>query len=101
MPRGSSAGCPRVQWRALTALRRLVEANLAQPADSMGVTVSTSSRLVDRLVSADRVHRGPSLTDRREISPSRTGSGTRLPRRYDSRRVELLGERLDRVPLER
>jgi DNA-binding MarR family transcriptional regulator len=90
-----------VQLRALTALRRLVEANLAQLADSMGVTVSTTSRLVDRLVSADWVHRGPSPTNRREISLSLTESGTRLLRRYDNRRVELLGECLDRVPLER
>src|SRR4051794_3457568 len=45
-----------VQLRALTALRQLSEANLAQLAEEMGVTVSTTSRLVDRPLAAHRVH---------------------------------------------
>src|SRR4051795_12790673 len=57
-----------VQLRALTALRQLGEANLAQLAEEMGVTVSTTSRLVDRLVTADWVSRKPSPHNRREIS---------------------------------
>ena len=49
---GELGGLSPVQLRALTALRRLAEANLAQLAEEMGVTVSTTSRLVDRLVIA-------------------------------------------------
>src|SRR3954449_12827830 len=90
-----------VQLRALTALRKLGGANLAQLADEMGVTVSTTSRLVDRLVTADWVHRGPSPHNRREISLTLSDSGKRLLRRYDKRRVELLGECLQRLPQDR
>jgi DNA-binding MarR family transcriptional regulator len=90
-----------VQLRALTALRQLSEANLAQLAEEMGVTVSTTSRLVDRLVAADWVHRAPSPHNRREISLTLTETGKRLLRRYDKRRVELLGECLQRVPQDR
>src|SRR3954451_24841843 len=90
-----------VQLRALTALRRLPGANLALLAGEMGVTVSTTSRLVDRLVGADWVHRAPSPNNRREISLTLSDGGKRLLRRYDKRRVELLKECLERVPAER
>ena len=67
----------------------------------MGVTVSTTSRLVDRLVTADWVDRSPSPNNRREISLTLTVGGQCILRRYDQRRVELLKECLDRVPAER
>src|SRR4051812_15099158 len=86
---GDLGGLSPVQLRALTALRQLAEANLAQLAEEMGVTVSTTSRLVDRLVSADWVHRASSPHNRREIRLTLTESGKRLLRRYDKRRVEL------------
>jgi DNA-binding MarR family transcriptional regulator len=98
---GELGGLSPVQLRALTALRQLGEANLAQLAEEMGVTVSTTSRLVDRLVTADWVHRSPSPHNRREISLTLTEGGKRLLRRYDRRRVELLRECLQRVPAER
>ncbi len=98
---GELGGPSPVQLRALTALRQLTEANLAQLAEEMGVTVSTTSRLVDRLVSADWVHRGPSPHNRREIRLTLTESGKRLLRRFDKRRVELLSEYLQRVPVDR
>src|SRR4051794_1333377 len=94
-------GVSPVQLRALTALRRRGEVNLAQLAEEMGITVSTGSRLVDRLVSSDWVHRTTSVANRREISLTLTESGKRLLRRYDKRRVSLLKECLERVPAER
>ena len=94
-------GVSPVQLRALTALRQKGEANLAQLAEDIGITVSTASRLVDRLVGADWVHRGPSASNRREISLTLTDEGKRLLRRYDRRRVALLKEALERVPEER
>jgi DNA-binding MarR family transcriptional regulator len=90
-----------VQLRALTALRKLGEANLAQLSEEMGVTVSTTSRLVDRLVGADWAHRGRSPNNRREISLTLSEAGRRLLRRYDERRVELMRECLHRLPADR
>jgi DNA-binding MarR family transcriptional regulator len=94
-------GVSPVQLRALTALRKKGQANLAQLAEEIGITVSTASRLVDRLVGADWVHRTPSETNRREISLTLTEEGKRLLRRYDRRRVMLLKECLERVPADR
>jgi DNA-binding MarR family transcriptional regulator len=90
-------GVSPVQLRALTALRLMGNANLVQLAEEMGVTVSTTSRLVDRLVSAEWVHRRPSEHDRREISLTLTDQGADLLRRYDDGRVARLQERLERV----
>lgn len=94
-------GVSPVQLRALTALRQKGEANLAQLAEDIGITVSTASRLVDRLVGAEWVHRAPSESNRREIRLTLTDDGERLLRRYDRRRVVLLKEGLDRVPAQR
>src|SRR3978361_1146549 len=54
-----------VQLRALTVLRDLGTASLVQLAEGMGVTASTTSRLVDRLVSAGHAERRPSPERRR------------------------------------
>jgi DNA-binding MarR family transcriptional regulator len=90
-----------VQLRALTVLSELQVANLMQLADNMGVTVSTTSRLVDRLVAADLVDRRPSEQTRREISITLTDVGRRVLQRYDDLRVEELDARLDQLPAER
>lgn len=94
-------GVSPVQLRALTSLRQKGESNLAQLAEDVGITVSTASRLVDRLVSAGWVRRAVSETNRREISLTLTDAGKDLLRRYDRRRVVLLKECLERVPAER
>jgi DNA-binding MarR family transcriptional regulator len=87
-----------VQLRALTVIADLGVANLVQLAEQMGVTISTSSRLVDRLVAADLVDRRPSQQTRREISISLTGTGRGLLQRYDDLRAEQLHARLSRLP---
>src|SRR4051794_41568063 len=56
-----------VQLRALTVLRELGTANLGRLAEGLDVTVSTTSRLVDRLVAAHLVERRPRPRARREI----------------------------------
>jgi DNA-binding MarR family transcriptional regulator len=94
-------GLSPVQVRALTALRLTAGANLAALAEEMGVTVSTASRLVDRLVSAEWVHRGPSPHNRREISLSLTAAGKALLRRFDDRRVMHMRDCLARLAPER
>ncbi|MCW2636082.1 MAG: putative MarR-family transcriptional regulator [Blastococcus sp.] len=90
-------GVSPVQLRALTALRLMEHANLVQLAEEMGVTMSTTSRLVDRLVTAEWVRRRPADRDRREISLTLTDQGADLLRRYDDGRVARLREFLERV----
>jgi DNA-binding MarR family transcriptional regulator len=86
-----------VQLRALTVLDDLGGANLMQLADGMGVTVSTASRLVDRLIAAGLVDRRPSEATRREISVTLTPHGRAVLRRYDDLRVDALTDRLDQL----
>jgi DNA-binding MarR family transcriptional regulator len=90
-----------VQLRALTVLSDAGEANLMQLADGMGVTVSTTSRLVDRLIAAGLVDRRPSEVTRREVSISLTDGGRAVLGRYDDLRVAALRERLDQLDPER
>ena len=88
-----------VQLRALTVLQQDPGANLNDLAEGMGVTVSTASRLVDRLVAAGLVDRKPSPRTRREISLALSPGGRGLLQRYD--RLRLAGARayLEAVPL--
>lgn len=79
-----------VQLRALTVLQRVGHANLAELADGMGVTVSTTSRLVDRLVAAGLVHRSLAAHTRREVDLRLSPRGRRLLERYDSMRLTAL-----------
>ena len=90
-----------VQLRALTVLSRLGSANLGQLAGGMGVTVSTASRLVDRLVAAGLVDRRPSPRSRREVAVVVTLLGAELLGRYDELRLVELRALLDDVPLAR
>src|SRR4051794_41697873 len=72
-----------VQLRALTVLQETPRANLNDLAQAMGVTVSTTSRLVDRLVAAGLVNRTPSPQTRRGISLGLTPAGRGGLQRYD------------------
>lgn len=87
-----------IQLRALTVLRDAGEANLAQLAEGMGVTVSTTSRLVDRLVAADLVDRRTAEHTRREIALRLTRLGRSILDRYDDLRLADLRTCLEGVP---
>ena len=87
-----------VQLRALTVIDEIDGANLMQLSQGMGVTVSTASRLVDRLVGAGLVDRRPSEVTRREITLCLTQPGRALLGRYDDLRLEALHKRLDQLP---
>ena len=87
-----------VQLRALTILRELDGANLATLADGMGVTVSTTSRLVDRLVAAEMVDRRRAEHSRREIALTLTDTGRATLDRYDELRLAGMRAVFDRVP---
>lgn len=86
-----------VQLRALTILRELEVANLAQLAEGMGVTVSTTSRLVDRLVSAGLVDRRRAAHSRREIALRLTDLGTGTLDRYDELRLDGMHQLMARL----
>src|SRR3954470_10659537 len=86
-----------VQLRALTVLQESPGANLNELASGMGVTVSTTSRLVDRLIAAGLVDRRPSEVTRREVSISLTDTGRAVLQRYDDLRVKALRVRLDQL----
>ena len=90
-----------VQLRALTVLDDADGANLMQLADGMGVTVSTTSRLVDRLVAAGLVDRRPSEVTRREVSITLTAAGESVLHRYDDLRLRELRGRLSRLEPDR
>ena len=90
-----------VQLRALTVLRGLDGSNLARLAAGMGVTVSTASRLVDRLVTAGLVERRTSARSRRELALTVTSAGETILDRYDDLRLTDLRLLLERLPEER
>jgi DNA-binding MarR family transcriptional regulator len=90
-----------VQLRALTILQGNARGNLNGLAAAMGVTVSTASRLVDRLVAAGLVDRRPSPQTRREISLSLTPAGRGRLQRYDRLRIVEARARLEAVPRDR
>jgi DNA-binding MarR family transcriptional regulator len=88
-----------VQLRALTVLSTEEGgANLGRLAAGMGVTVSTASRLVDRLVRAGLLDRRPSPVSRREVSLALTPAGRELLERYDGLRLQSLRAGLAELP---
>ena len=87
-----------VQLRALTVLRNLGTATLGELAAGMGVTVSTTSRLVDRLVTAGLVRREQSPRSRRELALQVAADGDAVLDRYDEDRLGALRAALARLP---
>ena len=87
-----------VQLRALTVLRSLGTATLGELAGGMNVTVSTTSRLVDRLVTAGLVRRETSPQSRRELALRVAPDGDAVLNRYDEHRLDALRAALGRLP---
>ena len=83
-----------VQLRAVTVLSERPGANLGELAQGMAVSLSVTSRLVDRLVAAGLAERAPSPTSGREISLRLTPAGEQILRRYDEIRLAKVHERL-------
>lgn len=90
-----------VQLRAATVLSERPGANLGELAQGMSVSLSVTSRLVDRLVAAGLAERRPSPTSGREISLWLTPAGEQTLRRYDELRLAKVHERLRELPPER
>jgi len=87
-----------VQLRALTVLDHLGQANLGALAARMGVTPSTTSRLVDRLVVAGLVERATAEHSRREVTLRLTTHGRATLQRYDDLRLAALHGLLAALP---
>src|SRR5690348_4442839 len=90
-----------VQLRALTMLRELQPASLVQLAEGIGVTPSTTSRLVDRLVAARLVERRVSPESRRQIELRLSRGGEATLDRYDALRLTSMTEALEQLPDDR
>lgn len=86
------------QLRTLTLLDILSTANLAELAEDLGVSASSTSRLVDRLVEAGLVLRRTSPRTRREIELSLSPSGRDLLTELDRHRLGELTAALEVLP---
>lgn len=90
-----------VQLRAVTLLHQHPGSNLGELSRGMGVSVSVTSRLVDRLVAAGLVDKRASATSGREISLWLTEQGTATLERYDDLRLSRIRSLLQELPPER
>ncbi len=86
------------QFRALVLLRALGTTPAGVLAARLGVTASTGTRLVSRLVRGGWVQRGASESDRRLISLTLTDKGTDLVDDTRRRRERALKDILHTMP---
>jgi DNA-binding MarR family transcriptional regulator len=89
-----------VQLRAVTVLFQHPGGNLGELAQALGVSVSVTSRLVDRLVTAGLAVKRPSPTSGREISLWLSPEGEAVLERYDELRLDRIRDRLRELPAE-
>ncbi|MGI5215033.1 MarR family winged helix-turn-helix transcriptional regulator [Plantactinospora sp. CA-290183] len=74
----ATGGLSSSQLRALTVVEQVDGINLRGLAGSLGMLLSSASRLCDRLVAAGVLEREPGRADRREISLHLTPAGVKL-----------------------
>ncbi|MEV0716445.1 MarR family transcriptional regulator [Asanoa sp. NPDC050611] len=85
------------QLRAMLVVEEFDGINLRGLAGSLGMILSSASRLCDRLVAAGMLERFPGRTDRREISLHLTKIGQRLLDELRAERRRRLSEVLSRM----
>lgn len=85
------------QLRAMLVVEEFNGINLRGLAGSLGMILSSASRLCDRLVAAGMIERFPGRTDRREISLHLTQTGRRLLDELRSERQRRLREVLNQM----
>lgn len=90
-----------VQLRALTVLFTRTGTNLVEFAAALGLSVSATGRLCDRLVAAGWVSRRTSPRTRREIALELTPEGRELLTSYDRQRLSAFHAALDRLAPDR
>ncbi|SEF37971.1 DNA-binding transcriptional regulator, MarR family [Amycolatopsis pretoriensis] len=88
------------QFRLLVVLHTRGPLKHATLAEHLGVTPSTASRMVDRLVAAGLVDRRHSPVSRREIVLDITREGARIVRQVTTRRRREIAKIVARMPAE-
>ncbi|MFD9894108.1 MarR family winged helix-turn-helix transcriptional regulator [Amycolatopsis sp. NPDC059027] len=86
------------QFRLLVVLHTRGPLKHAALAEHLGVTPSTASRMVDRLVTVGMVERLSSPTSRREIVLELTREGTKVVRQVTARRRKEIAKIVARMP---
>lgn len=90
------------QYRALVVLSASETANVGALADALGVHRSSATRMCDRLVQRDFVHRWVPDDNRREVLLELTPAGRLLIKEVSDRRRDEIGEIVSRLrPAER
>jgi DNA-binding MarR family transcriptional regulator len=87
------------QYRALVVLVTRGPHNVGALADELGIHPTTLTRLCDRLVAKDLIHRSTSPENRREVTLTASDAGAELVRAETARRTDEIREivaRLDR-----
>lgn len=87
------------QLRALAAVEELGPCTLGTVADALMISISTASRLVDRIADLQLLDRRQSPTNRRELTIRVTPRGKRLLRRHEAARRAVFEETLVDVPV--
>lgn len=87
------------QVRALAAVEELGPCTLGALADALEVSVSTASRLVDRISELGLLDRRQSPINRREVTIRVTARGKRLLRRHEAARRAVFADALVDVPV--
>ena len=78
------------QYRAIVVLCAQGPSTMSELAEELDCSASTATRLVDRLVTKDLVHRAPRESNRREVEVQATTSGAALVKDVTKRRrVEI------------
>lgn len=88
LPGGSSP----TQLRALAVAEEGGPCTLGAFAEALGLSVSSASRLVDRLVAAGTLDRRQSEANRREVTLQVTANGKRLLRRHEAARRGMFSD---------
>ncbi|WP_326837829.1 MarR family transcriptional regulator [Amycolatopsis rhabdoformis] len=89
------------QFRLLVVLHTRGPLKHATLAEHLGVTPSTASRMVDRLVAAALVQRRHSPVSRREVVLELTDDGARTVRQVTSRRRREIAKIVAKMPEDR
>ncbi len=85
------------QFRALFFVSRNIDASLSQVADHMGLTLPSTSRLVDELIKHHLMTRQEHPTDRRRVKLAVTSQGLIILEASRNRTLKYLAEKLERT----
>ncbi len=80
------------QLRALAAVEEVGPCSLGTLAEALMISVSSASRMVDRIVALGLLDRRPSEASRRELTLQVTPRGRRMLRRHEASRRAVFAE---------